>query len=59
MDNPIILWNAFITLVYVPIIYSIKTNTSNIQRLEILINKTREEIPSRYVTKQDLQNNMQ
>jgi hypothetical protein len=59
VDNPIILWNAFITLVYVPIIYSIKTNTSNIQRLEILINKTREEIPSRYVTKQDLQNNMQ
>ena len=33
MDNPIILWNAFITLVYVPIIYSIKSNTSNIQRL--------------------------
>tara|TARA_R100001460_G_C3481372_1_gene168339 strand:- start:6 stop:242 length:237 start_codon:yes stop_codon:yes gene_type:complete len=54
MDNPIILWNAFITLVYVPIIYSIRSNASDIQRLEILINKTREEIPMRYVTKQDL-----
>jgi hypothetical protein len=50
MDNPILFWNAIITLVYVPIIYSIRTNASDIQRVEI---------PSRYATKQDLHLDMQ
>ena len=59
MDNPISFWNAIITLVYVPIIYSIRTNAADVKRVEILINKTREEIPTRYATKQDLHLDMQ
>ena len=35
-------------------IYSIRTNAADIKRVQILLNKTREEIPSRYATKQDL-----
>ena len=42
MDNPILFWNAIITLVYVPIIYSIRTNAADVKRVEILVNKTRE-----------------
>jgi len=59
MDNPILFWNAIITLVYVPIIYSIRMNASDIKRTEVLLNKTREEIPTRYATKQDLHLDMQ
>ena len=54
MDNPILFWNAIITLVYLPTIYSIRQNVQAIDRLEVLVNKTREEIPKYYVTKQDL-----
>ena len=57
--NPILFWNAIITLVYVPMVYNIRSNSSHIQRVEILLNKTREEIPTRYVTKQDLHTDMQ
>lgn len=57
--SPILFWNAVITLVYIPIIHSIRTNASHIQRVEVLLNKTREEIPTRYATKQDLHLDMQ
>ena len=52
--SPILFWNAIITLVYLPTIYSIRQNAQAIDRLEVLVNKTREEIPKYYVTKQDL-----
>jgi hypothetical protein len=52
--SPILFWNAIITLVYLPTIYSIRQNVQAIDRLEVLVNKTREEIPKYYVTKQDL-----
>jgi|TARA_Y100000033_G_scaffold17380_1_gene16290 archaellum component FlaC len=52
--SPILFWNAIITLVYLPTIYSIRQNAQTIDRLEVLVNKTREEIPKYYVTKQDL-----
>jgi len=52
--SPILFWNAIITLVYLPTIYSIRQNAQAIDRLEVLINKTIEEIPKYYVTKQDL-----
>ena len=52
--SPILFWNAIITLVYLPTIYSIRQNVQAIDQLEVLVNKTREEIPKYYVTKQDL-----
>ena len=49
-----ILWNAFITLVLAPIFYSIRANTNENKRLDILLNKTREELARQYVTKLEL-----
>ena len=49
-----ILWNAFITLVLAPIFYSIRANTNENKRLDILLNKTREELAGNYVTKLEL-----
>ena len=51
-------WNILITLVFVPILNSIRVNTQELKRLEILVNKTREEIAKEYVTKVELRNDM-
>ena len=53
-----LLWNIFLTLVVAPILYSIRTNTSELKRLDILLNKTREEMAKEYVTKQALKDEM-
>ena len=51
-------WNILITLVFVPILNSIRVNTQELKRLEILVNKTREEIAKEYVTKVELKDDM-
>jgi hypothetical protein len=53
-----LLWNIFLTLVVAPILYSIRANTSELKRLDILLNKTREEMAKEYVTKQELKDDM-
>ena len=53
-----LLWNIFLTLVVAPILYSIRANTSELKRLDILLNKTREEVAKEYVTKQELKDDM-
>ena len=52
--TPYLFWNIFITLVLAPILYSIRQNTSDAKRIDILLNKTREEMARQYVTKQEL-----
>ena len=56
--TPYLFWNIFITLVLAPILYSIKSNTSEAKRIDILLNKTREEIARDYVTKKELKDDM-
>ena len=53
-----IIWNAIIALVLGPILYSIRQNTNEAKRLDILLNKTREEIAREYVTKDELKDDM-
>ena len=55
---PYIIRNAFITLILAPIMYSIRQNTSELKRQDILLNKTRAENARHYVTKDELLNNM-
>ena len=52
--TPYLFWNIFITLVLAPVLYSIRLNTEETKRLDILLNKTHEEIAKEYVTKQEL-----
>jgi len=56
--SPWILWNALITLVYIPIITNIRSNSQEVKRVDILVNKTREELPTKYVTKAELHKDM-
>ena len=52
--TPYLFWNIFITLVLAPILYGIRSNTSEAKRIDILLNKTREEMAREYVTKTEL-----
>tara|TARA_R100001463_G_scaffold3241_1_gene13281 strand:+ start:39 stop:281 length:243 start_codon:yes stop_codon:yes gene_type:complete len=52
--GPEMFWNIIITLVLAPIFYSIRQNSTEAKRLDILLNKTREELAKDYVTKSEL-----
>ena len=41
--NPILFWNILLTLVVAPLMYNIRTNANEIKRVNILLNKTRDE----------------
>mgnify|MGYP000728166893 FL=1 len=53
-----IIWNVLITLIIAPVFYSIRQNTAELRRQDILLNKTREEIAKDYVTKTELRDDM-
>ena len=49
-----LIWNAFITLVLAPILYNtFDKNSQENKRIDILLNKTREEVAKDYVTKDE------
>ena len=50
-----IIWNAIVTLIIAPILYGIRSNTAELKRIDILTNKTREEIAANYVTKGEME----
>ena len=56
--TPYLFWNIFITLVLAPVLYGIRQNTEESKRLDILLNKTREEIAKDYVTKNEVRDDM-
>jgi hypothetical protein len=56
--TPYLFWNIFITLVLAPVLFSIKQNTQEAKRIDILLNKTREELAKEYVTKTELKDDM-
>jgi len=56
--DPMMYWNIIITLIFAPIVHSIRTNATELKRVDILLNKTREESAMRFVTKEELIMNM-
>tara|TARA_R100001015_G_C4550055_1_gene112110 strand:- start:520 stop:762 length:243 start_codon:yes stop_codon:yes gene_type:complete len=56
--TPYLFWNIFITLVLAPLMYGIRQNTSELKRLDILLNKSREEVAKDYVTKKEVKDDM-
>jgi len=49
--NPFFLWNVILTLIYAPLIYGIRNNATEMKRIDILLNKTREEVARDYMTR--------
>ena len=57
--SPYIVWNILLTLVVAPLLYTIRGNASETKRVDILLNKTREEMARDYVTKTELEGDME
>ena len=54
-----IIWNVILTLVVAPVLYAIRTNSMELRRLDILINKTREEMAKDYVSRDTFEYDME
>lgn len=52
------MWNIIVTFILAPVVYSIRQNFVELKRIDVLLNKTREEVAKSYVTKEELENNM-
>jgi len=48
------LWNAALSLVSALILFWVKMSTDEMKRIQILLNRTREEIAKEYVTKTEV-----
>ena len=53
--SPVIFWNLILTLVIAPAFWTFRGLLSEVKRIDILLNKTREE----YSTRSDMHNEMQ
>jgi|TARA_R100001509_G_scaffold36433_1_gene19535 hypothetical protein len=52
--DPIIFWNVVLTLIVAPAVWAFRSLIGEVKRLDILLNKTREE----YATRRDMQSEM-
>ena len=52
--NPILFWNGILTVVIAPAIWVFRSMFIEVNRLDILINKTREEYAKRDDVKEDM-----
>ena len=54
--DPVIFWNVILTLVIAPALWSFRSLLLEVKRLQILINRTREEYATREELRDDLKN---
>ena len=54
-----VIWNILITVVLAPLVFLIRSVLSEQKRLDILVNKTREEVARDYVTRQEIEMDME
>ena len=50
----IMIWNAFLTVLTAFVGWVLREKSNEIQRLQVLLNRTREEIAKEYVTKSEV-----
>jgi hypothetical protein len=59
MDSEIsIIWNSILSLIVAPLILIIAAQVREIRRIDILLNRTREELGKEYVTRTEVDNVM-
>jgi len=52
--NPILFWNGILTVVIAPAVWAFRGMLMEVKRLDILVNKTREEYAKRDDVKEDM-----
>ena len=57
--DPGILWNLILSLIIVPAGFMVRSVLAEQKRLDILVNKTREEIAKEYVTREQLEKDLE
>lgn len=57
--DPHILWDILITVIVVPAGFLVRSILAEQKRLDILVNKTREEIAREYVTREQLEKDLE
>jgi archaellum component FlaC len=58
MTTEMIIWNAVLSFVSAMLLWLVKDKSDKLERLDILLNKTREEHARDYVTKADVHNDI-
>jgi len=58
MDSETIIWNAILSLIVAPLTIIIGAQVREIRRIDILLNRTREELGKEYVTRKEVDNVM-
>tara|TARA_B100000029_G_C17170048_1_gene812932 strand:+ start:86 stop:334 length:249 start_codon:yes stop_codon:yes gene_type:complete len=53
-----IVWNAILTLGVGPILYAIRSNALELKRIDILVNRTREEVAKDYISRETFERDM-
>lgn len=54
--DPVIFWNVILTLVIAPAVWSFKGLLHEVKRIDILVNRTREEYATREELREDMKN---
>ena len=54
----LLIWNVILSFLSAIILWVVKSHTEEVQRIQILLNRTREEIAKEYVTKSDVHDDM-
>lgn len=54
----LLIWNIVLSFLSAIILWVIKSHSDEVQRIQILLNRTREEIAKEYVTKSDVHDDM-
>lgn len=57
--DPGLLWNLVLSLIIVPAGFMVRSVLAEQKRLDILVNKTREEIAKEYVTREQLEKDLE
>jgi len=57
--DPVIFWNVILTLVIAPAIWTFRNVMNEVKRIDILLNRTREEYASRAELKLEMQHVME
>ena len=53
--DPHLIWNLFLTMVLLPVGFFVRNSLNEQKRIDILLNKTREELAKEYVSKDEFQ----
>lgn len=59
MLGPELLWNIFLTFVLAPVAFIVRNLMNELKRIDILVNKTREEIAKDFITKNEFEKDFQ